>query len=259
MTDLLGAKQLTLIRQARLIARSAERDDRIWLAIEGLPERLPIRASLEMRFGTEIITAATYLDWVIERGDEVDIIVDETGVRIFWIHIAYRDTKADDLRFSEKDDGLFALRTKAGEKAQRQVARTLRDEFQHCIPAAQIVSPGCFEITYAAKKKRTADLICESCRLKVEVKKRNRDRRFRISHSQGRPFWEENNDADWHAFVFPDRSIHWVSNATISAVLAREAFKSGSDQYDAWVDLPSNTPESPPPHCRKPKTAPGSP
>jgi len=249
---LLGANELTLVRHARVVGRGSERDGRIPLRIEGLPQPVPVQASLNMRFGTESVTAALYLDWVIEAMDQVDFLIDANGMRIFWIHIRYRDVRGSDLRFSTKDDGLFAMRTKAGEKAQRLVARTLCEGFRHSYPSSQILSPGYFEITYEGKKERQADLVCERCNLKVEVKKRNRDRRFRISHSANRPFSKENSDADWHAIVFPDRSIHWLSNATIAGVLAQKIFHSGSDQYDAWADLPADTPEIPPPLCPNP-------
>ncbi|CAH2904349.1 MAG: hypothetical protein PPHEMADM_5339 [uncultured Paraburkholderia sp.] len=139
---------------------------------------------------------------------------------MYWIHIEYVGSLSEAGAFRKKEDGLFAMRTKAGEKAERIVARKLKVDFGHSFSDPMLNSPGFFQIHYADKKDRKPDRICRRCGLTFEVKKRNRDSHYRMSHSVKRPFGSENHPEGWHAFVFRDRSIHFVPNATIAQAIA---------------------------------------
>jgi len=50
-------------------------------------------------------------------------------VEICWIRIEYVGERLEDGKFSLKEDGLFALRAKAGEKAERRAAQVLAGYF----------------------------------------------------------------------------------------------------------------------------------
>jgi hypothetical protein len=220
--------------------------------------RLSIPASLQMTFGTEVVAAAEYFRRVIERGDLIDAVVEGPAssgtlrTAGYWIQIRYVGSAAQGPTFSKKDDGLFALRAKAGEKGERIAARLLT-EVGHSFsgPFSVLQSPGFFEIRYAGKKNRQVDRRCTTCGLTFEVKKRNRDMHIRVSHSTSRTFWSENDPAGWHAFVMPDMSARFVSNEHIGAALSVGKFAPGSDQYDHWadVDLPADQVLDEPPPC----------
>ncbi|MGE0308923.1 MAG: hypothetical protein AB7Q27_24575 [Acidimicrobiia bacterium] len=191
-----------------------------------------------MQFGDESVSILDYLRRTYERGDLLDFIVDpKEGVDYVWTHIRYDGTIQDRDTLSLKDDGLFALRAKAGEKAERIVMRHLIETGRHDFPTKAVASPGVFVIHSEGKRQRRPDVTCGRCHLRVEVKKRNRDRRYRVSHSSGRPFASENRPDDWHCFVFPDFTLHFVSNAQLLRAFADGRASSRSDRYDGWADL----------------------
>lgn len=244
-----------LVRRLHLIAFHLE-DGRLDLTIDGLDMPLTIRQEHRMVFGGEAISAVDYLRRVLERGDLIDCVAApmETGrvpLRLFWIHIIYVGKPRDAGNFSKKEDGLFAMRAKAGEKAERIVAKKLHYSFGHSFPPELLDSPGYFEIRYDnTKKRRKPDRRCLVCGLTFEIKKRNRDHRFRVSHSDGRPFAAENKPDGWHAFVFPDMKPRFMSNRVIIDAIARGLFELGSDEYDSWADIqPDAVAVSDPPHC----------
>jgi hypothetical protein len=217
---------------------------------------LAIQAGREFVFGGEGISAINYLRRVLERGDLIDAVVNPVAnglfsTDLFWIHIVYSGKETDAGEFSRKEDGLFAMRAKAGEKAERVVARILRDDCGHAFPAGMCDSPGYFEIRYdKTKKVRRPDRRCLACGLEFEVKKRNRDEHFRVSHSEGRSFGDENRADGWHAFVFPDMKPRFVANVQIAKAILRGEFEPGSDRYDAWADIwPSSVTVALPPRC----------
>ncbi|SKC61871.1 hypothetical protein SAMN05445504_0046 [Burkholderia sp. CF099] len=244
-----------LIRRLRLVNRKSSGGELLMCT----PQiALPLRISLDqtMKFGTETTTAGQYFRQVIERGDMIDAVIapainDVVPVMMFWIHIEYVGTPSQTGSFSKKDDGLFAMWTKSGEKAERVVARVLHDEFGHTFPAERFESPGFFEIRYEGKKIRKPDMTCLGCSLTFEVKKRNRDNHFRPSHSVGRPFDSENSRDGWHAFVFPDMEPNFLPNAAISQAIADRNFVPGSNQYDSWAQVDHLQPIDPP-HCWRP-------
>lgn len=218
-----------------------------------LPDPLVIATSGVLTFGTESITALDYFSRVIEQGDMIDAAVfpllnGAFPVKSFWIHIEYAGTTENTSTFSQKDDGLFAMRAKSGEKAERVVTRILRDKFGHVFPEGMCDSPGFFEIRYTEKKFRKPDRKCLACALTFEVKKRNKDQHFRVSHSPRRSFLNENSASGWHAFVFPDMSAHFVPNAAIAQAINEGRYTQGQDQYDSWADVDS-VESNDPPHC----------
>ncbi len=225
--------------------------DRLLFHTEALPLPLRIVCNAKMTFGTETVTARDYSYRVIEHGDMIDAVIRPVvdgayPMTAYWIHIKYVGEPAQAGDFSKKDDGLFAMRTKAGEKAERVAAKPLWEQYRHSFPESLRISPGYFEIYYKGKKKRKPDRICLVCGLTFEVKKRNRDRHFRVSHSPDRPFSAENLLNGWHVFVFPDMTTHFVPNALIAQAIATGNFIQGEDQYDKWADVDTLTPCDPP-------------
>ena len=241
----------------KISAGTSRGENLLVMTIDGLQQPISIECDRQMQFGTEDISAREYFKRVIERGDYIDAIVSERPnpsapvmLDIFWIQIRYADQPPKGQQFSRKDDGLFALRTKAGEKAERSVTRELRDKYGHVFPQHLTESPGFFEIRYLAKKRRTVDRTCQRCGMRVEVKKRNKDHKFRVSHSELRPFGEENSIEGWHAFVFADMKPRFVHNRVIANALHAGDFSVGHDKYDYWADIaPSSIEVVDPPHC----------
>lgn len=230
-----------------------------WLYLYIIDSDIPlaIRQDHRMTFGTEVVTAIEYLKRVLERGDLIDVVARPARngvveIELFWIHIAYVGEIRSAGGFSKKEDGLFAMRAKAGEKAERIVARVLRDDCGHLFDTRVFETPGYFEIRYdSTKRQRRPDLKCLNCGITIEVKKRNRDKRFRVSHSDVRPFSSENDLLGWHAFVFPDMKARFLSNAAIADAINNSRFEPGLDQYDAWADVHGeDICEMSPPKCQ---------
>lgn len=213
ISDLLQPlSQTTVIRKVKLLNIKGKSGHLYKLEFEGLPLPIVVNPQSVMIFGDERVTIEDYIQRVVEKSDFLDLIIEPTKspqATYLWVHIHYLEEKPSDLTFSEKDAGLFGMRTKSGEKAERRVARDLMTSYGHRYPPEALEGPGVFQITYKGKKKRKPDMVCIICKLHVEVKKRNRDRRFRISHSPSRPFQQENKLSGWHAFVFPEMSIHY--------------------------------------------------
>lgn len=95
---------------------------KLWIKTELSPLFLAIPCESGMTFGHETVTAETYADRVLEPGDLIDaaLLAPSDGVipvAQYWIHIVYQSQRMRPPRPSEKEDGLFAMRTKAGEKA----------------------------------------------------------------------------------------------------------------------------------------------
>jgi hypothetical protein len=246
-----------LVRRLRT-TRARTPNGMLLIETDCLPSALSIPCDHQMVFGTEAISALEYFHRVIERGDMIDaVLLPQIGgafpMSSFWIRIEYVGTPPAGGAFRKKDDGLFAMRAKAGEKAERVVARHLRDALGHSFPAGMCDSPGFFEIRYADKKRRKPDRRCLVCGLTFEIKKRNKDQFFRVSHSQGRPFASENAPQGWHAFVFPDMNPRFVPNSQIAQAIADGRFVPNEDQYDSWADIdPTAIVVSAPPRCTRP-------
>jgi hypothetical protein len=229
-----------------LVADATFLDEALVLLLDGSPRPAAIERNRVLQFGKARATAEEYFRRVIERGDRIDLITsrelrptsDTVRLDTFWIHIVYAEPSSSAPRpFQKKDDGHFAMNAKSGEKAERLVTRRLRDDGQHPFTADLIHTPGFFEIRYSGKGARTVDRVCPQCKLKVEVKKRNKDRYYRVSHSERRPFWEDNDKDGWQAFVFPDMSSAFVSNAQIIQAIRNGDFRPGADTYDEWADI----------------------
>lgn len=251
----------SIVRRLELLGAKID-GSRLLMTVKQTEKPLAIACDHPMVFGTETVSAKDYFWRVIERGDVIDAVLhpalsDVIPVALYWIHIEYADEPTERDVFSRKEDGLFALRTKAGEKAERRVARLLQDNFGHTFPQGRCDSPGYFEIRYDGKKNRKPDLTCLSCGLTFEVKKRNKDQNFRISHSAGRPFGSENSRDGWHAFVFPDMEPRFIPNSAIAKAIANGNFNARRDQYDSWADIdPTSVVVVDPPQCsRKSKNA----
>lgn len=239
-----------LVRRIRLIGARTH-NGFLLLDAQSLEKPLSIATDAVMRFGTESITALHYFQRVIERYDLIDVIIlsavaNIIPIQTFWIHIEYVDNRRDTGMFSQKDDGLFALRTKSGEKAERVVTYLLSNTYGHHFDSRLYESPGFFQIRYTGKKHRTPDRRCLQCHITFEVKKRNKDHHFRVSHSQQRPFTSENNLTGWHAFVFPDMTVHFVPNALIAQAIMSNQGRPGHDRYDQWMDVDHLTSLQPP-------------
>lgn len=231
-----------IARRMRVVG-FARQEGFMFLYIAGLDAPLSIREDRTLKFGPLEHTALDYFTFVIERNDLIDAVVHplKNGsypLVFYWIHIVYSGDLEDAGSFSKKEDGMFAMRTKSGEKAERTVAKVLRDKFGHSFAAEMFDSPGYFELRFDKNKKiRKADRKCLACGLEFEMKKRNRDWRFRLSHSPGRPFDKENRADGWHAFIFPDMKPRFVSNKAISEAIAKKEFVPGKDGIDVWADL----------------------
>lgn len=230
----------------------------LFIGIDEPPGQLAIPSDEMMVFGSETLTAREYFTRVIEPGDRIDVVVSADQhasqavlIAAYWIEIRYAQATPPQGRSSYKEDGLFALRTKSGEKAERLATRLLVDHCGHAfaIPHAT-QSPGFFEIRYERKARRDVDRTCQRCGIEFEIKKRNKDRRFRVSHSESRPFGRENKPSGWHAFVFPDMTVHFVPNEQILEAMEAGRFQAGSDSYDSWAEIyPAAIKPCPPPVC----------
>lgn len=243
-----------LVRRLKVVALKPF-ESRLFLTVEGVKPLLRIDRLELMTFGDESVTAVDYCRQVLERNDLIDAVLlrthgdDPIQMAYYWIHIQYVGDPSEAGNFSRKDDGLFAWRVKSGEKAERRVANLLRERWGHDFAPSFLKTPGFCEIRYASKKQRKPDLRCSSCGVTFEVKKRNRDRHYRVSHSAARPFDTENRRGGWHAFVFPDmNTIHFVSNLEIADAIRDGRFTPGQDRYDAWAQIqrPANASVAPP-------------
>lgn len=249
--DLSTVTEAVLVRKLRVIDRSFSDDKRtFFITVDNLCYPLKIAADAMMTFGTESVTSVEYFRRVIERNDLIDVIVEpaQNGlypITLYWIHINYVGSLSETGKFSKKDDGLFAMRTKAGEKAERIATRHLINEYNHVFHDALHISPGFFEIRYKGKRHRKPDRKCLSCRITFEVKKRNKDRHLRVSHSEARPFSSENTVDGWHVFVFPDMKPRYLANSTINDAISQGRYKQGRDRYDSWVDVDHLQPTTP--------------
>lgn len=246
---------LSGVRAAKLLEYEVdERASQVLLRFAGRTSPFAIPSNQQMRFGNESITAYEYCKRALELGDLLDFIIQPHSIDqilIYWLHIRYLGVESEAGHYSKKEAGLFALRTKSGEKAERLVARLLIDSFEHRFSPELLNNPGVFTIYYRGKKTRKPDRICVACNLKFEVKKRNLDRHYRVSHSEARPFTSENSADGWHAFVFPDMSVHFVSNAQIISAIQAKKFTPGRDKYDSWATLDrSIIKDETPPVCR---------
>lgn len=221
-----------------------------WLELELAEHDRPVKigARRPLRLGDWTITATEYAHRALDPGDLIDLAVDTGKIIALWVSIDRIGGPVPSRSFSLKDDHLFALRARSGEKAERRV----RDHLVaagHAIRLSPDAEPGPFVLRSAGKGHRSADLACTRCGMTVEVKKRNHDRRLRVSHSTARPFTDEHKPADgYHAFVWPDFTIELVANATIIDLIARRQTTAGHDRHDRWTDLPADTPtlERPP-------------
>lgn len=250
--DILSLTGTALVRNLK-ITNAKTNQDLLLLYFEGCNLPLSIPKNHAMTFGTERISALDYFKRVLERGDHIDVVVSSVSqnsitIELFWIHILYIGQPSDAGNFSQKEDGLFALRAKAGEKAERVVAQVLVSQ-GHSFDTNVLQTPGHFKIIYDKSKKiRRPDLTCRTCNITFEVKKRNKDTHFRVSHSEGRKFSSENNSYGWHAFVFPDMTPHFLSNTTIARAITIGQFTPGKDRYDSWADI-HGVSETTPPQC----------
>lgn len=249
------AQQPSIVRRISIIGHR-KIDDDLLLYSNSLSAPLYIKQTHKMRFGSESITSIKYFSWVLELNDLIDVVVlpsqdGKIRIDIFWIHIKYIGQKSDARKFSKKDDGLFALRTKSGEKAERVVTRDLISQ-GHSFPVSLSQSPGMFTIYYVGKGERKPDRKCTACGLTFEVKKRNKDNHLRISHSKARPFKQENTSDGWHAIVFPDMSINYLANQSIIDAIDTGTCVFGQDRYDAWADVDKLKPTAPPKCLSKP-------
>lgn len=248
-----GTADACVIRGVRCRAVRPTKSRYLELTLEGVSGPVLVDGQTSMIFGTETISIREYFVRVLEADDLIDLIVGAgkpAEIKCLWIHIEHVGKPSDGRTFSQKDDGLFALRTKAGEKAERRVARHLAKNFGHRYEEATLQSPGRFCIYYVGKGIRKPDLVCNFCGLRVEVKKRNKDCLYRVSHSESRTFSSENSLEGWHCFVFPDYSLHFLPNSTISSAITAKHFVEGNDRYDAWIDIDSSkVNESEPPTC----------
>jgi len=170
-----------------------------------------------IQFGLERVSATDYYDCVFSNGDLVDLAVDG-ALTYIWIHINYQGQRTETSTFSAKGNGLFALCARAGEKAEAAVRRCLSGDFGHGFGPLDD-SADRLVIQYTNKRVRRPDLGCPKCSTKFEVKKRNRDRNFRISRSAVRPFGSENQPGVQHCLVFLDFQLRFVPNSTILACL----------------------------------------
>jgi|SRR5579859_2968224 len=249
-----AAQQPVLVRRLKL-TNIVPHQGSIFFYSESLPMPLSISESKTLVFGGEEITALEYCYRVLEIGDMIDAVLaapttDQIPIQTFWIHVVYVGQPSQAGIYSKKEDGLFAMRTKAGEKAERLVARRLRDNCGHSFPNELCETPGFFEIRYEGKRNRKPDRRCLSCGLTFEVKKRNKDRLFRVSHSNERQFAAENAASGWHAFVFPDCSIHFITNQMLAQAISTGRFSAGKDRYDTWAEInPDAIVVSSPPVC----------
>ncbi|HEY9285347.1 MAG TPA: hypothetical protein VIP46_17980 [Pyrinomonadaceae bacterium] len=231
----------SLVRKAKLIRYVVDkRASQILLYFAGRTSPFVIDLGQQMRFGDESISAYEYCKRALEVGDLLDFIIQPnsiTQVLIYWFHVRHLGSESEAGKYSKKEEGLFAFKTKSGEKAERLVTRLLRDKYGHQFSPELLDNPGVFTIYYKGKKTRKPDRVCSVCNLNFEVKKRNRDRHYRVSHSEARPFASENSADGWHAFVFPDMSVHFVPNAKIISAIQANIFTPGRDGYDSWATL----------------------
>ena len=188
------------------------------------------------------------VEMVLEEGDELDVVIepfdtshpDYVQLACLWIHIYYPDPEAERPTGSSiKEDGHFALLTKAGEKAERYVAMMLIREHGHRFPACtddgKCMSPGYFTLWFRRKRDRRIDLTCRRCKMRVEVKRRRRDRHLRFSHSDTRKFSSENDVNGWHAFVFPDWSVEFYRNDDVLPLIEKATEEQSS--HDTYVPI----------------------
>ena len=238
--DIYNINTPTIVRNLQIIGHK-KNGQNLLLYCPQLTLPLQIPSDAIMKFGEENISALTYFKWVMEFNDFIDAVILHSGekvieIELYWIHIRYVGELSQARSFSQKDDGLFAMRTKSGEKAERIVTKDLVTK-GHEFPNVLINSPGVFTIYYQGKGNRKPDRRCRKCGLTFEVKKRNRDNHFRVSHSSKRPFQQENSRDGWHAIVFPDMTIHYLKNCEIAAAISMKKHQIGQDIHDKWTDV----------------------
>ena len=256
VSDLLKpVNTLSIVRGVRLL-KATKQGNKLNLYLDGLSSQpLSLPCDHVMRYGDWNLSVFEYYKHAVETGDLLDFILDPAcphRVPYFWVHTVYRD-KLQGKRNSWKEDGLFVFRTKSGEKAERHVARELVENYGHSFPRDRLETPGYFEIYYQGKRERQPDLVCSKCKLVVEVKKRNFDNKYRISHSSARTFLKENDPEGWHAFVMKDMGILYVSNDQIIRLIQERKYKENdaADPYDSWLELfTTEVKPQTPPRCR---------
>ncbi|QOF96877.1 hypothetical protein IFJ82_15575 (plasmid) [Novacetimonas hansenii] len=255
-SGLLGASDaISVVRELTLqrITRLPE-ENQLGLHVAGVDRPLQINANRTISFGSgprESVSVHDYIKRVMEIGDLIDVAVlpgQPYTLDSFWMNIVYEGNPSS--FFVRKDDGLFAYRAKSGEKAERRVGRDLRDKAGHPFPDVMLQPPGPFIIRYGNKRQRKPDLRCPRCGLLFEVKKRNADWKYRVSHSAERPFASENAPSGWHAFVFPDYKINYLPNRAIAEAIDSGHARIEKDRYDSYAELdPYTVRPSPPPPC----------
>lgn len=255
-SGLLGAPDAVSVVRALTLERITRRPgtDHLGLHVAGVDRPLQIDSNRTISFGCgprESVPVHEYIRRVIERGDLIDVAVlpsQPYTLDSFWMNIVYEGSPSS--FFVRKDDGLFAYRAKSGEKAERRAGYDLRDTAGHPFPDTLLQPPGPFTIRFGDKRQRKPDLRCPRCGLLFEVKKRNADRKYRVSHSAERPFTSENAPNGWHAFVFPDYEIHYLPNSAIAEAIGSGHARIEKDRYDSYAELaPYIVRPSPPPSC----------
>lgn len=235
-----------IVRGLTVVGRGRdESKDYLVIEINGLGYPLWIKADIDLGIGDKPISAVDYFRRVIEPDDRIDIVSaavqsvpDAVLIDKYWIEIRYVGTPRERGSMGRfKEDGMFAMRTKAGEKAERRAARVLVERYGHQFSKQLSESPGCFQIYYEGKRDRKVDRVCLACGMQVEVKKRNTDQHFRVSHSALRPFKTENSPDGWHAFVFADLRPRFVPNTQIFEALANGQYRQGGDKYDEYAQI----------------------
>ncbi|MGY1719277.1 hypothetical protein ACI8AG_09545 [Blastococcus sp. SYSU DS0552] len=164
-----------------------------------------------------------------------------------WFHVEYRNLEVQaqyrDKMRGMKPDALFAARTQPARRAEFDVAGSLLRPAGHSVHALhQPDSTGVFTfvIDYAVvdKRRNSSDLHCDKCGRSFEVKTRLRDVHRRVSHSNHRPFWEENEPDDFHVFWYRARNRHEVlRNADIAGRLTNRTVQHQAGEMDTYVDI----------------------
>jgi hypothetical protein len=219
------------------------------------PERRRIRFSLNRQVVLDAatprgtVTLSEYLK-ALETGSLVDIVVRrESDERVegtaYWCHVEYRNQHlreeyAETRSTSFKPDALFAWRLAYSTKTERHAARWLQ-ELGHDLQGAALEVTDSIPVTIdfvrGRDRAQVPDLYCTRCHARFEVKGRMSDRHRRFSHSQARPFWDENPVGGYNLLVFPNGNVEAYSNAELIPVIRTLPIQQ-REAYDTFVQLP---------------------
>lgn len=193
----------------------------------------------------------TFLEVRTEPGDVVDLAVaaDTSGRRVvgIWFHVWYENEHLREQYLKSmsklKSDALFAARMNPARREEGHATRELLRPGGHEVealhrPDAEGVFRFVIDYAVADRRRASDDLTCRRCGTSFEVKARLRDDRRRVSHSRGRPYWQENAPDGYLVFRYR-RAEKWevLSNRDVVQAMRGRAGTGRRGEQDQWTDI----------------------